>query len=291
MININFDLMILLQRIMELLALYLILANLNDKSLKEAFSCLITDKQRILSENVIVFISYVVISMAIVGEAEHFGYPVIHITQPFVALFLVKVFDIKQGLLGIFFLVVSAGSVVGIMNWFISIHVTLRFGLVLAMTVWVAHKNYFSKIYDFLISKKLWLYLTCFIAIAIYVLPLSSDLDRLPFIVLLLMICLSLSALTTRGREKELSKMVTSISNSSYDELLLLLEGWSHDHNQSDTLQHFIINDRMPSTQFITAITHKLEEYKHSGIIQDGECHFIEGQIKISMIQSGHTDF
>ena len=88
-------------RAIELLAFYLILANIDGNDLKESFIRLIRTKQRRLYGNVVLLSVYLlVITYVIEILPEQQGYLIDHMFRPFIAFFLLRrVFLMKRALL------------------------------------------------------------------------------------------------------------------------------------------------------------------------------------------------
>ena len=283
----NFSFTIFLQRMIELLALYLILANINGKSLKEAFEGLFRTNQRRLYENSILFLGYVLVITVVIQEMGDVGGTMIsHVTQPFIGLLLVKTPEIKQAFLATTFSFIFAG-IVAPFNVFISLHPLINFGLTLAVVTLMVQRNYLHKTYAYLINRKASLNLVCFISFLIYVAPLLVRIgtDRTALVAtLLLTFFLLITFLVSRGIEQELSRTIDLITQSSYDEMLLLLQELSCQHEQSEVVQYFIIKEKSPSTKLIDILSKKLEEYKVAHLIRAYECRATKGQIKISII-------
>jgi len=282
--DIGLILIILLQRIMELLAFYFVLANMNGRNLKEALQGLVRDKQRILYENIVLFIGYVLVMTALIYQIGELGYLVVSLTQLFVGLALVKSWNIKQGLVGVSALLILAFFITIVDSLIVSLPHLVFFGSVLVLTIGASHQNYFYKMYGFLAKKKLWLNVICFVGFIIfYVSPFLFHTYRLPVISLVLLLFWFLNILMTKGCEKELVKTIDFISKCSYEELLLFLKELSDDGSHSELMEYFIINDKLSSPKFMDALSLKLQTYKQTGIIKGYHCYVREEQIKISI--------
>jgi len=284
----EFNLVVLLQRVIELLAFYLVLANMNGKGLEKAFKDFFTDGQRRFHGNVVAFIGYVLVMTVVISNWRELGHTITQITTPFVGLFLVRKADIRQGLLGFVFLGLLGGVVV-IPRVFFTYHTLISFGILLVMTIWLVSRHQVYKMYEHLVSKKLWLHLVSFISLIIYGLPFVFNTERLLFLSLmvgffLLSNLFLLKSLAQKSMERKLSEAVDLIANSSYDELLLFLEEISYDHAHSEYLHHFVINNKTLAPKFADALSGKLEKFKESAIIKDYRCRTINEQIKISVI-------
>lgn len=278
----NFHIDILLQRVMELLALYLILANMTGKDLKEAFEWLWTDKQRIFYENFVIFVGYVVVMTIIIGESWELGYLIAHVLSPFIGLLLVKRFDPREGIMAFVFLIFLA-AIVTLPNLINLLPHLINFGTILMIVIWFVHRHFPYKAYRYLTSRKIWMNATFIVAFLIYFVPIFPSEEYLMVAASLVFLFL-LKMRTKKGTEKELARIVDTINNCSYDELLSFLEEISHEHVHSERIYHFVIEDKKPLSEFIDTVSAKLESFKAEGQIRDGECRLIDEQIKITVL-------
>jgi len=273
---------ILLERIMELLALYLILANMSGRNLKEAWRYLVRDKQRILYENIVLFIGYVLMMVFLVYWSRATGYFIVGLIQPFIALFLVRSWNIKMGLVG-YIALIMIGVIIAAITAFM-LHPIVNFSLILFLAIGAVYRDYFYKVYHYLAKKRLWLNLVCMISFVIlYVLPFPFDTHQLPFVGLFLFLLILFNYLTNKGIEKALAKTIELIDNSSYEELLLFLEKSAYDYNRNELVECYVIREKVPFSRFIDALSQKLEMYKQVGIIEGYHCKVRNEQIKISI--------
>jgi len=278
---------IFLQRIMELLALYLILANINGKDLKEAFEDLFMTKQRILYENIILFFGYSLIISFLIREMGETGYFVVHAFQPFIGLFLIKSLEINKALLSTVLLGIFS-SIIAIPNVFISLHTLINFGLLLLIVALVVYQNFLHKMFVYLESKKHPLNFIYSISLLIYIFPLvfTSNIERTFLIAIMLLgFYLLMRFFIKSEMKKELSKTIDLITGSSYDETISLLQELSSEYQiHPEVIKHFIINEKSPSAELIDALSNKLETFKNNHKIKTYDCNINRKQIKISII-------
>jgi len=286
--GINFSLVVLLQRIMELLALYLILANMNGRNLKEAFRGLWRNRQRIYYENMVVFIGYVVGMTVAISVARELAYLISHVLLPFIGLFLVKRPGIRQGLLSVVFMTLLAAVVI-LPNLIVPVPGVVNFGVLLVVVIWLVSQHYLYKGYAYLSNKKFWLNTVSFIAFIIYGFPFVFTAEELLFLSVVVILFLLgnlflLKGLAKKGIEKELAETVDLVSNSSYDGLLLFLEEISCEYTHSEFIHHFVIYNIKISPEFMDALSERLTSFEKDKLFRNYTCHMVSDQIKISVI-------
>jgi len=286
--NVNFNFVVLVQRAIELLALYLVLANMNGQGLKKALKWLWTNGQWIFYDKIIVFIGYVVIMTLIISTSRDLGHDIAHILTPFVGLFLVRKSDLRQGLLGIIFVILVSG-VTMIPRVLFTYHTLINFGLLLIAVIWLIHRNYVYTVYEFLKKQKVWFNFVTIVALVLYSVPFFSTSERLGLLVTGLILIFSgililFDVLTRKGIEKEVAKTIDLIFNSSYDELLEILEKRSEDYAHSEYIHHFIIDEKRSSPKLVDAISEKLKTFEEEGLFRNYVCQVVDEQVKISVV-------
>lgn len=277
---------IFLQRIIELLALYLILANINGKDLKIAFAGLFVSSQRILYENIMVFLGYGVVTASVCYLFGVIGYTVILVSQPFAGLFFIKRTDLKLALLATISMAVF-GGIVALFNVFITLHALPNFILTLLLVTLVVYRNYHHRMFVYLTTRKILLNIVCLVSFFFYIAPLLFDINvgNTVMVAVSLILLYTLTKYSvTKGMKKELSEKIELISNSSFDKVISMLESLADESSQSNMIQQFIINGKSPSKEFIEALTDALEVHVASNHIKTYDCKTTQRQIKISIL-------
>jgi len=281
----NLDLTIALQRVIELLAFYLILSDMDDNDLKESLTRLVVTKQRNLYGNVVLLIMYplaMTFFISYVITIPSNGYLIDTILRPFVAYFLLRrVFDIRKALVAhtlsfVIMLPVSA------LNLLIPLNVTVSFIVILIFIASMLSQNYFKLIYLYL-SKQEWLLnIACFISLMIYAILLLAGFSVTMAIILLVLFLLSSLYLHNRNRLKT-SEIIHRIDQATSDNLFSVLTKLSHDHLESEVILQYTIENNN-SNKIVPVLSNKLEIHKESGTIRNYECLANRWQIKINVI-------
>jgi len=286
--SINFSLTVLLERIMELLALYLILANMNGWGLKESFKWLWRTKQQVLYGNIVVFIGYVVGITILVEVDWETGYLIAHVSNLLIGLYLVRRSDIREGLIASTFLVLLA-ALIGLPTLFVPLYSTISFALILLGVVLLVHKNYLYTLFDYMFNKKALLNFIFVISFVLFVLPLFADLENGLFLSLMVACFLVanllwLRVITKSGIKKELAQTVNWIAQSSYDELLLFLQDLSHRHHHMEHIYHFEIYKRKISPELSEAIKNRLGIFEKDQVFRNYACQELKSIVTISIV-------
>ena len=281
----NLNLTVLLQRTMELLAYYLILSNMNGKGLKESFRDLFTTNQRILYENIALFVGYILAMTFVIQDSRDFGHWLVYVIQPFIGLLLIKKADIKQAFLGgIGLLLMPIVPLLLNRLPFLHFHTLINFSLMLTLVFFFVHMNYYHKVYVYLTHEKFWLNLSGFISFLIYMLPLFFQSEQMvTFLPTLLYL---LFAFLARKRiEKKWEKAIELISNGAFDDIVLLLKKLSDDYTEIELDKHFTLvnNNKRLSVKFVETLSTELEKCQASKVIRSYNCQFIKEQLKISI--------
>ena len=281
----NFSLTILLQRTIELLAFYLILANIDGKSLKDSFVRLVVSKQRgLLYGNVVVLVVYPLVVMLMIENmpSSNHGYVIDTFLRPFIAYFLLRrAFNFKNALLvG----VLSSASVliVVMLNLLISLDVMAMYLLSLVIITGISYQKYFKLIYVYL-SKKNWLLNSiCFVSIMLY--GVSSFISfSIFFGTLQFLLFLIVSIYLHHRNNLDLSTTIDLLENATADNLFQILTLLSSEHTESEVVNQYTI-DGNNVNQIAPTVSKVLESQREMGTIRNYECTTTEWQIKINVI-------
>jgi len=272
---------------MELLALYLILANINGKTLKEAFVDLFTSTQRFLTENLILFIGYPIAITAIIYQCDAMGHGFSLVMLPFVAMALVKKFKLNLAMLALVFLFIFSLPVATI-TLLIPLHRLINFSLILGIVVLVVAQNYPYRLHNFMAKGKIFINVVYMFSFLIYFLPVVINPQEFLIVIIfliLLLISYAVIILSTKIRmRKELAVMLILVNNGSYEELLLFLKQQAHYYDYSEVSEYFVIDERLMPVALVDAISQKLTYYKTQNKIRAYACRAMERQIKISIV-------
>jgi len=281
----------LVQRAIELLAFYLILANLNGKDLKTSFTRLIKTKQRTFYGNMVMMVVYpiaitLVIQTMVDHDLEAQGYLIDQVFRPFVAAYLLRLaFNLKKALLA-YLLSMLVGLIVGMFAFIFTLNTMFLFLSTLSVIVFMSHQNHFENIYVRLV-KKSWLWNTVLVgSLTLYLIPfIVAELSSIFFTVSLILYFFSLVIYlgVIFYLNKETAHMVERIKSASPEELLQVLQDLSSEYQQNEiihsyTIKHYNVLEILPS------LSRELDFNKRQRLIRDYECTMTKRQIKINVI-------
>jgi len=284
--DINFILRFSVQKAIELLAFYLVLANLTGKGLKLGFRRLYAGKQWYYYENIALFFAYLAVITVLRLQFGHMAELVSYASIPFISLILAKSSDFKKAFLANAFTFVAVAIVALIYLFLISIHPLINSSLVLVIVMLAVWQMYFYKTYKYLAKRKMLLNLVTLVAIIFYFFILLSGLHQHLFllIVSLFSFYVSVKLLTNKGIEKERLKTMDFISNATYGELLLFLRELANTHRKTDHIEHLIMEDQLLDPRLVEALSSRLKQFKKEQVIGDGACQIINGNIQVSIV-------
>ena len=276
---------ILLQRIIELLAFYLILANIDGNNLKESFVRLVKTKQRsFLYGNVIVSVVYLsavtvlILTMPVSSDA----YLIDHVIRPFVAFFLLRrAFSLQKALLSNVFVTITAVTV-ALLAFVASFTTIVVFLVILIIIMLAAYLNYFSNAYTYL-SKKKWLsnmilILSAVIYLSIFIVEFSIIIG-----VFVATLFLLITFYFDHKNRRAVSITIDQLKNATTNNFIQVLQGLASEYKQANVLHQYIIEtDNIK--KFVPALLVELEKHKKLGTLKDYECITKEGQIKINAV-------
>lgn len=277
---------VLLQRAIELLAFYLILANISGMELKESFFRLFRNKQKIFYANWILMVVYPV---GIAWLCELWSYPHAHfidqLLRPFVAYFLLRLtFNLKRALLT-YIMSLGVAIIIGIIAFIFALysnhlHGVLFFLLTLSTITFMADRNDFRKIYTRLFRKKWVLNAICTLSFVSYLFYMFSGIFPFEFSTII-SLCLFVAAAIRLKRETRL--IIEQIKNTTSGELLLNLKDLSERVVENEVAHQYIIKNQNHLV-IGPPLAKKLEFHKRMGTFTDYECIITKKQIKINVI-------
>ncbi|MCL2558964.1 MAG: hypothetical protein FWE07_00635 [Turicibacter sp.] len=279
----NLSLRFIVERSVELLVFYLILANLYEKDLQEALKRLIRIPQQIFYGNIVLLLVYP-IGMAFVFQVvPEYIYLIDHVLRPVVALFLLRrVFDFKKMM--ITFISVYLVSVIFIIFVFIfNMSGIFTFLWLLAIAMFLSHQNYFEKIYVYLAKKNWLLNGVIVLSIILFTLPFfSGTLLMIAFNFLVGCIVLLLFATIFRLR-KERTIFISQIEEASADDFLDILKELSLEYEEVEMIRQYTIKQHN-SLELSSTLSQQLEFQKMRGVIKNYQYIPTKRQIKINVI-------
>jgi len=280
----NITLTILLQRTIELLAFYLILANINGRDLRESFLELVITKQGVLYGNILLLIGYPLAMTFIIRMVPSYGYSIDLIFYPLVAHLLLRLtFKLNKMFLS-YLLSMGIGFIIGIAAFAFSLHQTPLHGIfvflwILFVVIFMASQNYFEKIYMHLL-KKAWL-LNALLTIS-FVMYLTFLFIR-NFSIIFPILSLILLFGTIVYFKKEMTIIIGRLRNASSNDFLQILKDLSSEHTESEIIHQYIIKN-YSLMRIVPSLLRELDTHKRLGTIKDYECIFKKSQIKINVI-------
>jgi len=281
----NVTIAIFLERSIELLAFYLILANINGKDVKTAFTELVVTKQKILLGNIVLLVAYplgmsLLIQFLRRDEFNMFGLLVNLLLSPFVVYFLLRLrFNLKKFLLTNILSFVIA-IVCGMIILISAANPFFAFILTFATITLLTTKNYFEHIYLRLIRKQWLLNLVLTISLLVYFMPFFIEGYSIIFVLFLSsgLIWIIFFQIHKAGKI-----IIGRLKNATTSDFLFILSELATEHQQSEIMHQYIIK-----TPFLLEITSPLIKalklQKMVGAINDYEFTINKQQIKINVI-------
>jgi len=276
----DLNLIVLLQRTIELLAFYLILANIHGKDLKEALKRLFKIPQQTFYGNVVVLIFYPVVLALLFQILPTYMYLIDHLLRPFVAHFLLRrVFQLNKALIS-FLILMVVGFIFGIFAFIFSLDATFVFLWFLSSVMFMAHQNYFEGLYVRLVKRKRLLNVVTLLSFAFFLSPLFVE----GFPVLFpLMLSLLLILGTIVYIKKELSYTIKRIRQATSDDFFIILKDLSSEYEEFDYCSWYIIRNQNV-LELAPILSKKLDFQCLRGTIENYECITSKRQIKINVL-------
>lgn len=280
----DINLITLIQRTIELLAFYFILANLNGMDLKEALCRLFVTKQKKLYFNVLLLIIYLPAITIVYQRLPDYGYLIDLVVRPFVASFLIRRPLSLKKLLCCHLSLMLIGFVTGAASLIFSLyssylHAILLFLIILFVAMIVVHHNHFENIYVRLLKKEWLLNVVLILAFVLYLAPFFTESS--PIILIGVLPALLLTIFFLR---KERVDVIRKINVSRSPDLHELLKEISMGYIESDLVNQYTIKHYNSMQDIAPLLSKKLEIKKKLGYIEDYECNVEKRQIKINVI-------
>ena len=280
----NVNVIRVLQRVIELLAFYFILANIDGKTLKEATGQLINPKYaRFPLSNVLVLIAYPIAMSLVIEWDFRIGLLADHVLRPFVALFLLrKLFGFGKVLLTFAF---SAGisTLTLTLRLLFNAETSFIFIVNLLIIISIVYLNAFHYIYQQLLKKTILKQIILFIAFVLYVLPFLLEVANDIFMVFIALISLYILWFAQLRMKEELDFLAEVIQENSIAEVLATLKKLSVNNEVTAAGHYFKI--RHPAyIELYAMIEKELATHRLFGNIKDFECKITRGKINIIII-------
>ena len=277
----NFSLIIMLQRTIELLAFYLILANIDGKNLKESFIRLFITKQKTLYGNMVLLVIYPLAMMLLVGMTRDNGYLIDQVFRLFVAFFLLRrVFDLRKALLAHLFTMII-GLIVSMVALIFSLDGLFAFLWILSIIMFMSHQNYFEDVYVHLLKRNWLLNTLSILSFVTYMLPFFFE--RLPLFTLVMVITFpALAIIIQIYFHKEKISIIDRIKEATDDEFFPMLKDLSSEHTEERIMHQYIIKNQN-ILEVAPLLLKRLDIHKMLGMIKDYECIIAKRQIKINI--------
>jgi len=272
------------QRAIELLAFYLILANIDGRGLRESFARLIVTKQKNLYANPFVFVVYMLGIMILIyalPEARH-GYTIDHLLRPFVAYFLLRrAFNFKRVLMASVF---SFAITLPISMFYLlaPLDVTILYLVTLLVVIGIVARNYFKSIYVYLANKDWLLNALCLLSVVFYSISVLAEFSIILGTILLLLF-FGVNIYLHGRNWLEVSALIGRVEGITSDNMLQVLSEISSEHFDHGVIQQYAIPSN--SINKITpAILNMLENQKEQKFIKNYDYTVTKWQIKINVI-------
>lgn len=279
----EFNFTILIQRVIELLAFYLILANIDGNSLKESVTRLFATKQKILYANMVLLVVYPIAITFVIQALPDYGYLIDLLFYPFVAFFLLRRrLSLKQLLVSMIFSFVTA-TVSAALTLAFSNNPVVAFLFTLVVVATICYLNYFEVFYAYLLKKKKILYAVCLVSFIFYIAPFFIGILPIGLLFLLLILWSVVTIYYKRDDRMELLAISKRLENARSNDLFEILQDISSDHKQSDVVHEYIIQNHNIE-QITLSVSKKLDLHKRFGTIQDYECIISNRQVKVDII-------
>jgi len=273
-------------RIIELLAFYLILANIDGfdgMSLKESFVRLFRTKQKILYGNIPILVLYPIFIVFLVYTLPipMYGFLIDGLMRPFVAYFLLRrVFNFKNALLSNL-LSFACAFPITLLSLFIPISLLMLYLTTLVIIIIIAHYRYFKNFYVYL-TRKAWLFYTlCALSLMMYGISVLVEFSILLGTTLFLLFLIIATYLHIKNRT-DISTTMNELQNATADNLFKILKKISTEYTEIPTFNQYIINGNSVN-QITPALLTVLDKHQQAGVFKIYEYEEEKWKIKINV--------
>lgn len=284
----NNYLIIVSQRMIELLAFYFILANINGKDLKESIARLVKMKQeKVLYGNILLLIVYPIAMAFIYQLFSGYGFLIDHLLRPFVACLLLRLyFDLKKTLFT-YIISIFIGVIVSFISFAFQLDHTIvntlfLFLLFLLVIVIFCSQNYFENIYVRLVKRNRLLNIILILSIGFFFLPLLTDSNIIFEFVLATISSLIIFTIFILLKQ-EANVLTEQLKNATSNEIFDVLKAASTQYIQTDLLHQYLIKN-YKVMDIIPVLSKELDAHKILNTFRDYECIVTKRQIKINVI-------
>ena len=285
-----------MERSIELLAFYLILANLYGSDLKTALTELVVAKpKRILYGNMVLLLVYPLAIAFIVQMTrqqlgwQNEGYIVDHALQHLIAHILLRQsFNLRKALLTFIF---SAGvaTIGGVFAFIFVLNTQFTFLWILSIVMLMCYHSFFEGLYVRLIRKSWLINTVTLFSFVIYFTAFFGFSENFTMAVTvsastILLTASALFLMTPSYLKKETWNTVQQIKRATPNSLFDTLKDLSAEHMESDVACWYIIKHHNV-VELVNPLNRKLKFQCRRGIIKDYELHLTKEQIKINVIR------
>jgi|GEM_PF-1391349 len=284
------NLHLLIQRAVELLVFYLILANINGQDLKASLIRLVKTKQKTFYGNMVLLAVYPIAMMLLIQhminyDLETEGYLIDQLLHPLAATYLLRLaLDVKKLLVAHLFKMLF-GTVIIMIGFVLGLNTTVVFLLILAAVLFMNQQNYFESIYVRLIKKRWLLNLALVLSFMFYLPPYLVE-SSVILLTIALIIC-SLSVVAYLGVafyfKKESDTFIERIQNAKNEELFDVLETLSAEHQRSHVAHAYTIK-HYNLWEILSPLLKQLDTIKRREIIRDFDYVLTKRKVKIHII-------
>lgn len=282
----DFSVFTWIERVLEVLIFYLILANLHGFDLPTSFTRLVRNPQRsFLITNVLLLIAYPVAATFLVGAIGQSAYNIDHFIRTIGSFYLLRrALDLKKMLFA-FIAQMMIMLLISLLVLVFTIHGPPVFLWSLTIVAFMVHQNHFEDAYVRLQTKKWALNVILFLSSILYTVPafLQETTLTIFFAFISLILCALLTYFLGVRFAKEDKALMQRIKNVSLDEFFPLLSELSERPASEGLLTQYIIKSHNV-VELATPIGKKLELQKLRGNIQDYECVLSKREIKINVM-------
>ena len=272
----------------ELLAFYFILANINGKDLKESIARLVKMKQeKVLYGNILLLIVYPIAMAFIYQLFSGYGFLIDHLLRPFVACLLLRLyFDLKKTLFT-YIISIFIGVIVSFISFAFQLDHTIvntlfLFLLFLLVIVIFCSQNYFENIYVRLVKRNRLLNIILILSIGFFFLPLLTDSNIIFEFVLATISSLIIFTIFILLKQ-EANVLTEQLKNATSNEIFDVLKAASTQYIQTDLLHQYLIKN-YKVMDIIPVLSKELDAHKILNTFRDYECIVTKRQIKINVI-------
>jgi len=282
----DFSFTILIQRLIELFAFYLILANIYGYDLKASFKRLIRIPQKKFYGNVVLLVVYPVVTTLIIQTVSmpEYVYMVENFVRPFIAYYLLRrAFNLKKALLTSA-LSFSLSLIVVMFSFIVPLDITVAFLITLGLIIAMIYQNYFRSGYLFFAKNGRLLTFVSVLSLGFFAVPLLISFSIATSVPVILLFSIIAIYLNSKNR-LEAAVIIKTLQSATPDNFLRILEEVSSEHQKARIMYQYTLETNSIK-EMNQSVLKELEKHKDLGTFKDYECILTKEQIKINVILS-----